>query len=453
MDFAQLERLHEIVRAADEWTQRPPAEGETSRPFEHYLDFIGDEGERLGWQLVGALRGRAADLFGSFSEEGLHKAALDVIVSADRPPTVADVAAALRDAAASDEGPWLVVMPLANVRLDRGWAPLGSHAAIQRAPDEHLHTGDDPEDRDDEDLLARAAIQDHLGDYLAPSARMLTITRQIDTGRAASIIFKEAGRPSAAIEAARAKTLYALATWAVLAPPVGWHIMPELANWTPQPALLQRPHHKRFEAARWGRTEPRRGGDYRSWSPYELPADAVLAAPFEAFERLDRRSAQALLSSTVAVHAGSRATRAQVAERLRDVMAALECLCVAPTGVRGRPEERWRRLAARFDVWDQVARRRAYTPAQIAELQKRITDARNISSHRAEAALLDLGWSAGGGRRLRGRGGRPSKDLARAAIQRDIDPLLYAVSEALRKTWTAMRAADFDDEAFEALFA
>jgi hypothetical protein len=38
-------------------------------------------------------------------------------------------------------------------------------------------------------------------------------------------------------------------------------------------------------------------------------------------------------------------------------------------------------------------------------------------------------------------------------VRRDLASLLFAIGEALRSAWAEMRAANFDDAAFEALFA
>jgi hypothetical protein len=43
--------------------------------------------------------------------------------------------------------------------------------------------------------------------------------------------------------------------------------------------------------------------------------------------------------------------------------------------------------------------------------------------------------------------------LSLAALSRDLNPMLFAIGEALRGAWNAMRTADFDEVAFEALFA
>jgi hypothetical protein len=98
-----------------------------------------------------------------------------------------------------------------------------------------------------------------------------------------------------------------------------------------------------------------------------------------------------------------------------------------------------------------VAEARAYDPTRIAELQGRLVNARNISAHGADAALIDLGWIAGD-RELRFGKRAPATDLTATALQRDLGPMLFAVGEALRGAWTVMRAAQFDDDSFEALF-
>lgn len=453
MTADELARLHELVHAAQAYVNRPWEQGETSRPIEFFTDHLCDEGWRLGWTLVGALRETAPDLFGSYAEDGLHRAALDVILSAQEPAQLEQIADVLRGEASGDEGLWLVLIPLANVALDRPWAPLGERAALQRAPESHhLEDADARAALELEELEADSAVFRHLGDRLPPAPRTLRLDgERLETGRAVSLVSAEHGPPLIAIEAARAKAQYALATWSVLAPPVDWHLMPDIAIWTPQPSLYQRTQYKRLEHGRWASRERRRGGDYRRWAPYKLPADDVLNAPFEAFDHVDRRPAQALLSGTAAVHAGTRATRSQVSERLRDVRAAIESLCQPPPGARGNADDRWEHLAKRFRVWDRVADARAYTPRQIDGLQQRLNTARNISAHRSEAALIDLGWTRGGGA-MRGRGRTRAEDLAVTALQRDLGPMLYALGEALRGAWAAVRAADFDDAAFEALF-
>lgn len=391
-----------------------------------------------------ALRDQHAALFGLYSEETLHRAALELFLGRSEAPAIAEIAFELR-ARGADDGPWLVATPLSNVALDRPWAPLGDNAGLGRVQDST------PSLEDDAAARAEFEVFHHLGDRLPPASRVLRLGsgETHDTGRTATILSFEHGPPTIAIDASRAKVQYALATWSLLAPPSDWHLLPELGVWAPQPYIYQQAQFKPFEQDQWIQRAPGRGGSYRHWTPYDLPTNDVLAAPFEAFAALDHRPAQALLSGTAALHSATRASRSRLSERVRDVRSAIESLCEPGGG--GRVGRRWDRLAERFGVWDRIAEARAYGPETVTALQQRIINARNISTHGADAALIDLGWNAGD-RLLRNGKRAPATDLAATAVYRDLGPLIYAVGEALRGAWAAMRAADFDDDAFEALF-
>lgn len=185
-------------------------------------------------------------------------------------------------------------------------------------------------------------------------------------------------------------------------------------------------------------------------APYTLPADDVLVAPFEAFAKLSSRPAQALLTATAALYAAGRGSRAQIADQVREARRSIECLCEpVQNSNAGSARQRWDCLAKRLDIWRHVAEARAYTPAEIDEVQSRLINARNIGTHGADAALLDLGWTAGD-RPLR-YGLAAATDLSLAALSRDLNPMLFAIGEALRGAWKEMRVADFDEGAFEML--
>jgi hypothetical protein len=448
----ELERLHHLVHAAQAVVDRPWEPGETSRPISFFSDHLDDEGWVLGWKLVASLRQNAPELFRLYGEEGLHRASLELLLAHPTPPALKELARQLVEDAASDNGPWLVLIPLANASLSRAWAPLSSRAALWRSPTAHDIQGPETAAEVERDeVQAEFAVLDHLGDRISPASRVLRLGSgsEIETGRTVSMLLTEAGPPVVATESARMRAQYALATWSLLAPPKEWHLLPDLGVWTPQPTLHQRLVYKRLNPGHWISSERRQGGAYRQWAPYDLPPDDVLVGPFEAFEHLDRRPAQALLSATLAAHSASRATRSLLSERIRDVRAAVESLCEPPGG-SGSVRKRWQRLAARFGVWDRVAVNRAYTAAQITDLQERIIHARNISAHGADAALIDLGWLAGD-RPLK-FGTAAASDLARNALHRDLGPMVYAVHEALRSVWAAARATGFEEAAFERLF-
>lgn len=304
-----------------------------------------------------------------------------------------------------------------------------------------------------EDAETEFAVYHHLHDRLTPTVRHLRFGdgREVDTKRLVCMLLIEEGARLMATRQARAKAHYALATWSILAPPEPWHLQPDLGSWFPQPDTHQTLEYKKFEPEQWISHERREGGSYREWAPYTLPADDVLAAPFEAFAKLSRRPAQALLTATAALYAAGRGSRAQIADQVREARRSIECLCEPSRNSNAGAHERWDRLAKRLDIWRHVADARAYTPSEIDDVQSRLINARNISTHGADAALLDLGWT-GGDRPLR-YGLAVATDLSLAALSRDLNTMLFAIGEALRGAWKEMRAADFDEGAFETLLA
>ena len=447
----RLARLHELVRAAQDIVDRPFEPGETERPMEHFEQHLPEEGWKLGWSIVGALRRDHADLFALYDESELLGQAMDIIQSCDTPPSLEDLAVALRSAG-TDTREWLTQIPLANVVMDRPWAPAGTTAAVLRAVD----TAADGEAADDETVNEDAAkakfgVHGHLGDHLQGVSR--TVRRasgiQTDTRRTASLLIVEDGPERMAYERARAKAHYAVATWSVLAPPARGELLPDVSIWSPQPYLLYTSPRKPLEKEQWIPKEQATFGRYREFSPYKLPADAILAAPFEAFEHLDRRCAQALLSATAACFAAGRASRLLLSERVRQVRAAVEILSDPGPGQRGA-RERWEILTGRLGVWDRITEVRSLSEEDLRDLQTRLVNARNISTHGADVSLIDLGWR--GGDRPLMKGVAPATDLEISALHRDLDAMVFAVGEALRGVWPEVRASGFDDGSFEALF-
>jgi len=452
----EIAELHRLVRKADVFANRPLKKGENSRPITFFTHHLPDEGWRLGWLLVGVLRAEHPQLFLFYDEQALHYEALEVLVAANSVPSIDQLAEALAASAQSEEGSWLISVPLANAALDRPWAPAGPNAALRRAAGwQHPGTAEQQESAEHERAETEFAIHRHMHDRLTPTVRHLRFGdgHEVDTKRLVCMLLIEEGPRRMATRQARAKAHYALATWSILAPPEAWHLLPDLGSWFPQPDVHQALEYKKLEPEQWISRETREGGSYREWAPYTLPADDVLAAPFEAFAKLDNRPAQALLTATAALYAAGRGSRAQIADQVREARRSIECLCEpVENSNTGSARERWERLAKRLDVWRHVAEARAYTPAEIGELQSRLINARNIGTHGADAALLDLGWTAGD-RSLKFGHLAVATDLSLAALSRDLSPMLFAVGEALRGTWDAMLTTDFDEGAFEALFA
>jgi hypothetical protein len=222
-----------------------------------------------------------------------------------------------------------------------------------------------------------------------------------------------------------------------------------LASWAPQPDQWADPAHKRYDPGEFISKE-RPYGAIHMYELYTLPQETVLAAPFTAFDALDRRCAQALLSSTGTLYRCEVGSGLTLSERISEITRAIERLCEPPSGESAWG--RWDRLAAHFDVWSGLEKNRGYSPEHTRELQLRLRRARNIGTHGADAALIDLGWSAGD-RPMKLGTPAAADDLALAALYRDLQPMVTAVALTLDATWRAMLDAEFDDHEFEKLFA
>lgn len=217
----QLARLHELVLVAQAIVDRPFEPGETSRPIEFFDTHLEKKGWQLGWSIVGALRREHADLFALYDESQLLFQMLDFIRSCQAPPSLDEIADALRSAG-GDEGQWLTQIPLANILVDRPWAAAGPTAAVLRAVDSATGVeGGDVEGAEEEATQARFDVYNHLGDRLEGITRTLRRESGVetDTRRTASLLIVEDGPERMAYERARAKAHYAVATWSVLAPP------------------------------------------------------------------------------------------------------------------------------------------------------------------------------------------------------------------------------------------
>ena len=447
-----MERLWRLVQDAKAEKTRPFEPGEESRPVTFITDHLAPEGWELGWRLVIAYREGHPELFLNYSQNSLHVESLELLEGAEQPLTVDELANTLKKKAAEDESAWLVDIPLANVKMASAWSPAGETAIVRRAWDVEWKPGQPrPRFTDEEGAGAEFAIYRHLRDRLPPPTRFYALEDDTveDTKRTASIALIQRGTKEIAVEKAQAKAHYAVATWWVLSPGDWNERPPMLASWAPQPDQWADPAHKRYDPGEFISKE-RRYSAIHMYEPYTLPEEAVLAAPFTAFDALDRRCAQALLSSTATLYRCEVGSGLTLSERISEIARAVERLCESPDGESAWG--RWDRLAARFEVWSGLERNRGYSPEHTRELKQRLRRARNIGTHGADAALLDLGWNAGD-RRMKFGPPAVADDLALAALYRDLQPMVSAVALTLDAVWRAMLDAEFDDREFEKLFA
>lgn len=292
-----------------------------------------------------------------------------------------------------------------------------------------------------------------LGDRLPRTTKWLRLSEdeRTDTRRTATLLTVEDGVAGLALPRARAKAKYAIAVWVTLSPPEGLQLIPDVGVWAPQPHLQVRQRYKLHEEGAWISHERVQGGSIFEWGDYPAPSDDFLRMPFEALAQSDRRAAQALLSSSLALLHASRGSRLELSEQLRALQSAIESLCEPGPGGSGA-HDRWERVAARLRVWDELASR-GYEDADIEAIQERLNDARNVATHGADAVLLDLGYPLGPDRPLRRRRSARAEDLGFAALHADLAPVRSAVRFVLSKLWQRAQAYQWDDADFEKEFS
>jgi hypothetical protein len=353
--------------------------------------------------------------------------------------------------AAEDEGPWLVSTPLANVSLPSAMLPIDDRTVLQRA-----YLGREVQDDEYNEVVnAHSEVFKAIGDYLSPPSRWLAPGRHsedaVDTTRTAALLTVENGTRALAASRARAKALYALAVWTITSPPGEFAQLPDLGVYGPQPFLQMPQRSKEHDPGEWISKKRASIGSTRHWSEYEVPSGDLLTLPFEALRVVrDSRSAQALLSASWAAFEAARGSRFLLSERLRHVLVAVETLGEPEPGKKMK-WKRWENLSKRYGVHDEL-RGRGYGEEMIARAEIRLKNARNIATHGADAALIDLGFPEGAERALMVGDPVPGEDLGFAALSADLTILVFGVQHVLSKLLGHQRDAQWDDDEFERQF-
>lgn len=449
MSAIDLGRLKESVDRAREQYRKPPAEGET-KPILPLPLYMAEKEWELVWKTVRALRRDHPGVFIQFHEATLANLIIDELGELESTPTLEELADRLREIAES-EGPWLVSTPLSNITVPDPATKLADDVVLWRAilgtdwMDGRFDGGEDDHSEFD--------VHRFLGDRLPRVTRWLRFSERegVDTRVGAQLLTVEEGTGVLAPARARAKAQYALAVWAILEPPKEWKLLPDLGIWTEQPHIQLGQRFKPREHEKWMPREQVKGNSIRFWGEYEAPGADLLGIPFQAIENLERRSSQALLSAALAQQQASRASRFLLSERVRNIHAAIECLCEPEPGARGA-YDRWDVVADRFGVWEALGKR-GYDPQDAIDVQERLKNARNIAAHGSDAVLIDLGYPEAQKRKMQGKNRYAlGQDLAIAAIQADLTPLVFAVGHVLNQLLLLMRDSKWDDKLFEAQF-
>lgn len=431
--------------------EAPLKPDEESRPILPVTEYLQEDDTTVLWEGVRAIRTHHPEVFNQYPENTLATNIVYVLGDLDDVPSLADLAEQLLEAA-KEEGPWLISTPLANISLPAAMLPIDERTVLQRA-----YLGRDVQDDEYNDVVdAHAKIFGEIRDYLSPPGRWLAPGRRgedaVDTSRAAALLTIEDGTRGIAMSRARAKAMYALAIWTITSPPGDFTQLPDLGIYGPQPFLHMPQRSKEYDPGEWISNKRASLGEIRHPSEYEVPVDDMLPLPFEALRAArDSRSAQALLSASWAAFEAARGSRFLLSERLRHILVAVETL--------GEPEpgkkmnwRRWTNLSKRYGVHDEL-RGRGYSEEEITRAEARLKNARNIATHGADAALIDLGFPEGVERALMGGQSVPGEDLGFPALSADLTILIFGVQHVLDKLLRLQRDAGWDDDEFERQFA
>jgi hypothetical protein len=447
MDLTDLKDRIDRARAEMEAPLKP---GE-SRPVMPVTAYLDEEDSTVLWVAVRAIREEHPATFNRYPETALATSIIAVLGDLPAVPTLAELAEYLQSGA-DEQGPWLISTPLANLALPDAMVAVTDDVVLQRA---FLS----PEVGDDEynaEVDAHAGIYKVLGDYVNPPARWLRPGRHgdgaLDTTRTAALLTLEHGTPALAASRARAKAMYAIAVWSIVKPPADMMLLPDLGIYGPQPFLHMPQRIKAYDQGQWITKKHARPASIEHWSEYEIPAGDLLRLPFDALEVVrEKRSAQALLSACWATFEAARGSRFILSERLRHVLVAVETLGEPKPG-KTMKWKRWERISRRYDVHERL-QGRGYTEEAIANAEKRLKTARNIATHGADAALIDLGFPEGAERAL--RYGKPAAgdDLGFSALSADLTIMIYAVQHVLDNLLRHMNEHGWNDDEFEKQFA
>ncbi len=386
-------------------------------------------------------------LFGS--EDELSIAVVEAMEAPNGVPQDLD-ALAERIAGKASDG-WVVATPLVNIWPPEDAERVGSDALFIATPDDER-----PDLRRIRDATLRTfgvAVdvgRRHQRDH---------DDQLFDTRQTASLVFAEVGTRRASEQRALTKAQFVVATWTLFKPPdddgIFMPLWPAATTWLPQPSL----HVEVVATTRDPQRKQPRGHTLvyppDASSLYSPPTGEEREAPFRALLAIEQRPASALLSAAWSLYLAARLpTDLHWVDRLELMMRAREALCEPPPGATNADDafSRWKALATRFNVSREL-RRRGFDSKDEKSITDRSWKVRNIGAHSAEAALLTLGYPPSRLRHVRDAQPIPGSELAPLRIREGVEPIFAAVTYVAMSAWRQMLAADFDEAAWENLFA
>jgi hypothetical protein len=224
------------------------------------------------WDVVRYVRRDHRDLYRKFlRERTIYDQVIDYLVQTDR-PTLVRVVRDLRRRA-RQERIWLVDVPLLNLIPPRETVAVARDAMLVRTdPTRRAHP------RFGTHLRDAWAVQNHLGDELAPLRRWLPASElsdvDIDTRKSASLLLVEEGIEELAVNLAQTRARLAVALWCLLSPPRSSYdprpLWPAVGGWTPAPHVGFGIQRKRYRPGKFGGASGVQGARIRTHAEYRL---------------------------------------------------------------------------------------------------------------------------------------------------------------------------------------
>jgi hypothetical protein len=164
--------------------------------------------------------------------------------------------------------------------------------------------------------------------------------------------------------------------------------------------------------------------------------------------------ARALLAAARALYLAARfPSDLTLSERYFHLFTAIATLCEEGDSFSTKVMlQRWKRLRNSLALHDELAAA-GYQQKQLVEAEELLKHVRDMAAHAADSGLINLGYPPERTRAFAGKVSVRGERLSRAMLLSDLRPLLYTVRIALRRVAHGMSERQWDDAAFEDLFA
>lgn len=369
------------------------------------------------------------------------------------PKTIAELAAQIDEQV--KRGEWLVSIPLANCRLPSPLMKLDENCFLISADE----SSNPPRWSDHDD--PRYELRRQIGEMVNIRPRWLhtsLLEHPLDTRMACAMVLVVGGPEPIVAQVAQATADYILAGWMLFVPPGHRRLWPTAGPWAPQPSeqfsILVTPFRREQNdlAAKHSRT-----GCITHYGEYEVPGDLnLLSWPLRAVRAAERcHAARALLSATWAwQHAARGGSVFEVTDIMFYAFTCLATLCEDPETQRPKAMfKRWDALQQNVPGLFDRARDAGLDKEAIDHARQTLQDARNLAAHGSDAVLVNLGFPSARTRMFPPNREVPGIELGLASLHAALRPSLWLLREVLLHCWAIADESEFNDAAFDALFA